>query len=153
MPENNGQYQKKQTPEFEIRFIGNVGRDPEMRFTPGGTAVTNFTVAVNLPVFANGQSTIETSWWRVVCFGKQAEIANEWARKGRKIMVKADRIEFDPATGGPKIFTRNNGTPGAAFEVTAFRVIFLDSGGREVAEAEATVETEALATEEQISFT
>jgi len=70
-------------------IIGNLGRDPEMRYTPGGQAVTQFTVAVNRSYKGqNGEWQEETEWFRVVVWGQQAERAAEYLRKGNKVYVE-----------------------------------------------------------------
>jgi single-strand DNA-binding protein len=125
-------------------IVGNVGRDPEMRYTPSGSAVTNFSVACNMnigPKNADGSSTVGTVWFRTTVWGKQAETVNQYLKKGNKVLVQADQIGFDPTTGGPKLFKRQDGSSGASFEVTAARVRFLGGAlaGQEV-EGEVTAE-------------
>jgi single-strand DNA-binding protein len=72
----------------KAQIIGNLGRDPEMRFTPNGTAVTNFTVAVNRRSRTqNSGEESETDWYRIVCFGRQAELADQMLRKGLRVYV------------------------------------------------------------------
>jgi single-strand DNA-binding protein len=70
-------------------IIGNLGRDPEMRYTPSGQAVTQFTVAVNRN-YKNqqGERQEETEWFRVVAWGQQAEFAAEYLRKGAKVYIE-----------------------------------------------------------------
>ena len=70
-------------------IIGNLGRDPEMRYTPSGQAVTQFTVAVNRNYKdAQGERQEETEWFRVVAWGQQAEFSAEYLRKGAKVYVE-----------------------------------------------------------------
>jgi single-strand DNA-binding protein len=70
-------------------IIGNLGRDPEMRYTPNGQAVTQFTVAVNRNYKdSNGEWKEETEWFRVVAWGPLAERTAENLRKGRKVYVE-----------------------------------------------------------------
>jgi single-strand DNA-binding protein len=70
-------------------IIGNLGRDPEMRYTPSGQAVTQFTVAVNRNYKdQQGERQEETEWFRVVAWGQQAEFAAEYLRKGAKVYVE-----------------------------------------------------------------
>lgn len=110
-----------------IIIAGNLGRDPEMRYTPSGQAVTNFSVAVNDNYTAsNGEKVERTIWFRVSTWGKQAEICNQYLKKGRKVLVEG-RIIPDQSTGGPRIWTRQDGTPAASFEVSASKVRFLSS--------------------------
>jgi single-strand DNA-binding protein len=70
-------------------IIGNLGRDPEMRYTPSGQAVTQFTVATNRNFRdAQGEWQSETEWFRVVVWGQQAERTAERLRKGHKVYVE-----------------------------------------------------------------
>jgi single-strand DNA-binding protein len=69
--------------------VGNVGRDAEMRYTQSGAAVTSFSVAVTTR-WTDGQTNErreKTNWYSVSCWGRQAEIANQYVRKGTQIMV------------------------------------------------------------------
>lgn len=70
-------------------IIGNLGRDPEMRYTPSGQAVTQFTVAVNRNYKdQQGERQEETEWFRIVAWGQQAEFAAEYLRKGNKVFIE-----------------------------------------------------------------
>ncbi len=70
-------------------IIGNLGRDPEMRYTPGGQPVTQFTVATNRNYKdQQGEWVKETEWFRVVVWGQQAERTAENLRKGNKVYVE-----------------------------------------------------------------
>jgi single-strand DNA-binding protein len=70
-------------------IIGNLGRDPEMRYTPSGQAVTQFTVAVNRNYKdAQGERQEETEWFRIVAWGQQAEFSAEYLRKGNKVFIE-----------------------------------------------------------------
>lgn len=112
-----------------IILVGNLGRDPEMRYTPSGQAVTNFSIAVN-DGYTNsqGEKVDRTIWVRVSTWGKQAEICKQYLAKGRRVLVEG-RLVPDPNTGGPRIWNRQDGTPGASFEVSATVVRFLSSRG------------------------
>ena len=116
----------------KIILMGNLGRDPEMRYLPDGTAVTNFNVAVNYSYTdqRSGQQVDETTWFRVSAWGRMAETTNQYLSKGRQVFVEG-RLLSDPATGGPRTFTRQDGTPGASFEVRASTIKFI--GGRDAA--------------------
>ena len=109
-----------------IIIVGNLGRDPEMRFTPSGQAVTNFNVATNRQYTgSDGAQVKETIWFRVSVWGKQAETCNQYLRKGSKVLIEG-RLIPDPKTGGPRIWTGQTG-PGASFEISASTVRFLTS--------------------------
>lgn len=121
----------------KLIFVGNLGRDPEMRFMQDGTAVTTLNVASSRRFTdRNGQNREETIWFRVSVWGKQAEVCNEYLQKGRQVLVEG-RLRADE-NGNPRIWTRQDGTPGASFEVTAQTVRFL--GSREAADFSAGVE-------------
>jgi len=108
-------------------IVGNLGRDPEMRYTPSGQAVTNFSIATSRQYTdSNGQQVKETIWFRVSAWGKQAETCNQYLKKGSKVLVEG-RLTADPATGGPRIYKKQDGTMGASFEVSASTVRFLSS--------------------------
>lgn len=110
-----------------IIIVGNVGKDPEMRYTPSGQAVTSFSVATNRQYSAsNGEQVKETIWFRVSTWGKQAEICNQYVKKGSKVLIEG-RLTPDKNTGGPRIWTKQDGSAGASFEVTASTVRFLSS--------------------------
>ncbi len=112
----------------KIIIVGNLGRDPEMRYTPSGQPVTNFSMATNRKwTNTDGTPGEETIWFRVTTWGKLGETCNQYLSKGRQVLVEG-RLRPDPNTGGPRIWTRQDGTAGASFEVTAFTVRFL--GGR-----------------------
>ncbi|MBT3320891.1 MAG: single-stranded DNA-binding protein [Anaerolineae bacterium] len=114
-------------------IAGNLGRDPEMRYTPSGQAVTNLNVATNRQYTSNsGEKVKETTWFRVSVWGKQAESCNQYLRKGSKVLVEG-RMNQDPATGGPRVWTGNDGSPRASFEITAQTVRFLSSRGEDQA--------------------
>jgi single-strand DNA-binding protein len=110
-------------------LIGNLGKEPEMRYTPSGQAVTSFNVASNRQYTANnGQLVKETIWFRVSAWGKQAETCNQYLHKGSKVLVEG-RLTPDQTTGGPRVYARQDGTYGSSFEVTASTVRFLSSRG------------------------
>lgn len=111
----------------KLVIVGNLGRDPEMRFTPAGKAVTNLNVATNRQYTSNsGERVKETTWFRVSVWGDQAENANKYLSKGSKVLIEG-RLTQDPATGGPRVWTGNDGKPNASFEMTAQVVQYLDS--------------------------
>jgi single-strand DNA-binding protein len=117
-----------------VILVGNLGRDPEMRYTPAGQAVTNFSIAVNDDYTNNnGERVKRTIWVRVSAWGKQAENCNQYLKKGSKVLVEG-RLTADAATGGPRIWNGQDGTPRASFEVSAQTVRFLSSRS-ETAEA------------------
>jgi single-strand DNA-binding protein len=112
----------------KLILVGNLGRDPEMRYTPSGQAVTNLSVASNRQYTkSDGETVKETIWFRVSVWGKSAEACNEYLRKGRPVLVEG-RLNPDES-GNPRMWTGNDGQSRASFEVTAETVKFL--GGRD----------------------
>lgn len=73
----------------KVILIGNLGRDPEMRFTKGGQAVANFSLATS-DSFTNREGAREerTEWHRIVAWGKTAELCTKWLHKGRTVYVE-----------------------------------------------------------------
>lgn len=70
-------------------ILGNLGKDPEVRFTPTGQAVANFTIATNESwTDKNGQKQDRTEWHRIVVWGKLAELCGEYLKKGRQAYVE-----------------------------------------------------------------
>lgn len=121
-----------------VTLIGNLGRDPEMRYMPSGAAVTNFSVATSKKWTKDGNSHEETIWWRVAAFGKTAEACNQYLVKGSRVLVVG---ELKPdASGNPRVYKRNDGEAAASFEVTALTVKFLsakgEGGGHDQAQGE-----------------
>jgi single-strand DNA-binding protein len=112
----------------KLIVIGNLGRDPEMRYMPSGKPVTNFSVASNRKWTDNeGVLHKETIWIRVSAFGRLAEVTNQYLAKGRQVYVEG-RLRPDPETGGPRVYEQNDGSSGASYEIVAATVQFL--GGR-----------------------
>ena len=112
----------------QLTLVGNLGSDPEMRYLPDGTAVTNFSVATNRKwTDGSGNPKEETVWFRVAVWGKQAEACNQYLSKGRQVFVTG-RLKPDD-TGSPRTYVANDGTTRASFEVTASEVKFL--GGKD----------------------
>jgi len=112
----------------KLVIVGNLGKDPEMRYAPNGDAVTNLSVATNRKYTdKSGQLVKEATWFRVSVWGKQAEACNQYLKRGSAVLVEG-RLQADKATGGPRTFEKKDGTTSAAFEVTAERVQFLSSG-------------------------
>lgn len=113
----------------KVIVAGNLGTDPEMRFMPDGTPVTNFSVATNRRwTDGNGEQKEETVWFRVSVWRRQAEVANEYLSKGRQVLIEG-RLKADPHTGGPRTWTAQDGTVRASYELIAETVRFI--GGRD----------------------
>lgn len=109
----------------KITAIGRLGRDPEMRYLPNGDPVTSFSIATDRAWNdKNGQKQKETTWFRCSVFGKRAEIANQYLSKGKLVMVEG-RLSSDAKTGGPRTYTRQDGTVAASFEIVVENFTFL----------------------------
>lgn len=106
----------------KVMLIGNVGTDPEMRFTPNGNPVTSFRIATNRFVSApSGERKQETEWFSVVAWNKLAENCNQFLTKGQRVYVEG------------RLHTRNwegqDGQKRSRVEVIASNVLFLDKQG------------------------
>ena len=115
----------------KLIFIGHCGKDPEMRYTPDGKAITTLSVATS----RKAKGADETTWFRVTVFGQQAEACNQYIKKGARVLVEG-RLQPDKESGGPKVYERKDGTWGASYEVTADTVRFLSSKGEPAANDE-----------------
>jgi single-strand DNA-binding protein len=113
----------------KVLIIGNCGRDPEMRYLPSGSPVTNFSVAVSRRWKSReGEDKEETEWFNVNCFDRLAEIANEYLAKGRQVYVEGrlrTRSWDDAQTGEKKYRT----------EVVATDLVLLGQRGEAGAES------------------
>src|SRR5579859_3027293 len=93
----------------KVIIVGNLGKDPEMRYTQNGSPVTTFSVAVNRTWKSpEGENREETEWFNVVCWSKLAEIANQYLAKGRQVFIEGrlqTRSWDDPQTGEKKYRT------------------------------------------------
>ena len=103
----------------KVMIIGNLGSDPEMRFTPNGNPVTSFRIATNRSYNApDGERKQETEWFTIVAWGKQAESCNQFLTKGQRVFVEGRlRTRSWEGQDGQKRFRT---------EVVASRVLFLD---------------------------
>ena len=103
----------------QITIVGNVGRDPEMRYTPSGAAVCDFSVAVNERWTDRQSNELQekTTWFRVTCWNRLAETVNQYVQKGRQVLVVGS-IDASAWTG-------QDGEARATLELRAFTVKFL----------------------------
>ncbi len=137
----------------QLTIVGYLGNDPVMRFTPSGQAVTSFSIATSRSYSNNaGEKIDETTWFRVSVWGAQAESCSQYLSKGRPVLV-IGRLRPDPQSGGPRVYTRKDGSTGASFEVNAINVRFLPSGRGDAGSLEADMgDVEAGAEEDDIPF-
>ena len=73
----------------KVLLMGNLGRDPEVRYTQGGTAVANFSIATDERwTDKNGQAQEKTEWHKIVVWGKTAELCGQYLKKGRQAFIE-----------------------------------------------------------------
>jgi single-strand DNA-binding protein len=106
----------------KITIVGYLGRDPELRYTPQGTAVCNLSVATTEKRRnARGETEEHTIWFRVSAWGRQAEVAAEYLAKGRQVYVEG-RLRLEE-------YTDREGNPRTSAEVNASDIHFLGQRG------------------------
>ena len=107
----------------KVMLIGNLGKDPELRFTPSGRAVARFSLATSEQwTTPEGQKQDRTEWHNIVVWGKQAETCGQYLSKGRQVFIDGSirSRQYDDKEGQKRYIT----------EVIAQRVQFLGGGGR-----------------------
>ena len=102
-----------------VMLIGNVGQDPELRYTPDGNPVANFSIAVNRRRRVGDEYKDETEWFNIVCFSRTAENVNQYLTKGQKVYVEG-RFQSSEYVG-------QDGNQRKSFEVIANEVTFLST--------------------------
>ncbi|MBN18431.1 MAG: single-stranded DNA-binding protein [Chloroflexi bacterium] len=106
----------------KIMVIGNLGSDPEMRYTPNGAPVTSFSVATNRSyTTSQGERRDETEWFRIVAWNQLAETCNQFLKKGSSVYAEG-RLRTDS-------WTSKDGEPRFTNEIIANQVVFLDKRG------------------------
>src|SRR5690349_14861358 len=104
----------------KVMIIGNLGKDPEMKYTANGKAITTFSVAVGrVTRTPDGQNTEETEWFRVVAWDKLAETCNQYLHKGSKVYIEG-RLQT-------RKWTDSNGAEQKMVEIVASEMMMLDS--------------------------
>ena len=133
----------------KVILIGNLGRDPELKYTPGGNAVCNFTLATNEQwTDKAGAKQERTEWHRVVVWGKQAEVCGQYLKKGRQAYVEGSLTtrEWNDKDGNKRTTT----------EVKAQRVQMLgrqgEGGGRPDADGTPLSEPDPEFSDDDIPF-
>lgn len=135
---------------LKVIIIGRLGADPEMRYAPAGQPVTNFSVAANRKYKnSGGEEVKETIWIKASAWGKMAEVCNNYLHKGNQVYIEG-RLIANPVTGGPRIWTRQDGSPAASFELHVELIRFL--GGRNGEGNGTGAPTEVTADEGEIPF-
>ena len=106
----------------KILINGNLGSDPEMRYTPNGNPVTSFTVATNRRYKASdGENREETEWFRISAWNRLAETCNQYLQRGSKVYVEG-RLSS-------RTYVGNDGETRVSLDVNASEVRFIDSRG------------------------
>ena len=106
----------------KILIIGNLGSDPEMRYTPNGNPVTSFTVATNRRYRTSaGENKEETEWFRISAWNRLAETSNQYLQRGSKVYVEG-RLSS-------RTYVGNDGETRVSLDVNASEVRFIDSRG------------------------
>jgi len=105
----------------KVQLIGNLGKDPELKYTPSGVAVATFSIATSESwKDQDGNQQEKTEWHNIVAWRKLAEICGEYLKKGKKVYLEG------------KLQTRNyekDGIKRYVTEIVADQLIMLDSGG------------------------
>ena len=110
-----------------IIIVGNLGRDPELRYTPQGTPVCSFTMATNdRRKDKNGEMQDQTTWFRVTLWNRQAETASQYLHKGKSVYIEG-RLRVEE-------YTDRDGKLRHSLEVTATDMQFIGSRSDEPAQ-------------------
>jgi len=143
-------------PDINITIIGRLTKDPEMRYTPSGTAVTNLSIATSKLVSKATTQECPKGWkdsynqknWecttflRVTVWGKQAEACNNYLTKGSMVIIEAEpNGEAENGVLNPRIWTDKDGQPRASWEVTAKSVRFLNTRSEGSSSEQGTAQT------------
>ena len=106
----------------KVILVGNLGRDAELRYTPGGAAVSKFSLATTeVWTDKSGQRQERTEWHNIDLWGKQAESLNEYLRKGKQVYIEG-RLQTDE-------YTDKEGAKRKSTKVRCDRVVLLGGGG------------------------
>lgn len=118
----------------KVMLMGNLTRDPEMRYIPSGQPVTSFTIAVNRNYNSqSGEKKEEVSFIRVVVWGRMAEVCNEYLKKGNPVFVEG-RLQS-------RSWEAQDGTKRSTLEVIAQTVQFLPRGSKAGSSTEPSMES------------
>lgn len=109
----------------KITLVGNLGRDPELRYTPQGTAVCSFSMATNERRKVDGEMQDITTWFRVTLWGKQAELASKHLVKGRQVYIEGTLRQDE--------YTDKDGKARTSLEVNASDMRFIGARGDDAA--------------------
>jgi single-strand DNA-binding protein len=102
----------------KVMIIGNMGQDPEMRFTPGGKPVTTFRIATSRSwKTSNGERRTETEWFNIVAWGSLAEICNQYLKRGQQVYIEG-RLQT-------RHWEDNEGNKRSTVEIVASEMVML----------------------------
>jgi single-strand DNA-binding protein len=105
----------------KVILVGNLGRDPELRYTPQGTPVCSFTMATNeRRKDKSGEMQDQTTWFKVTLWGRQAETASQYLTKGRPVYIEG-RLRVEE-------WTDRDGKPRHTLEINATDMQFIGGG-------------------------
>ena len=125
-----------------IAIVGYLGRDPELRYTPQGTPVCNFSVATTEKrKDSAGELHETTTWFQAALFGRRAEVAKEYLSKGSHVWLEGSLVLNQ--------WTDSEGAARASLEVRASDIRFLSSSGEKAAAATAAA---AATTDDDVAF-
>jgi single-strand DNA-binding protein len=113
----------------QVSILGNTGRDVELRYTPSGTPVANFSIAANSVRNTPSGQVKKTDWFNVSAFGKQAETLAKYLRKGSSVLVRG-RLTFNP-------WMTDSGEPRVSADVTLQDFEFAGNNSGSVAKVDA----------------
>lgn len=130
----------------KVMLIGNLGRDPEMRYTPSGRPVTTFSVATNRSwKTSDGERRSETEWFNVVAWGSLAEICNQYLKKGQQVYIEG-RLQSRSWEDDDKVKHQTT-------EVVAKEMVMLGDRRKEISETdEAAHESSSEEEEDEFPF-
>lgn len=130
----------------KVILLGNLGRDPELKYTPSGSAVANFTIATNETwKDKEGQKQEHTEWHRVVVWGKLAEICGEYLHKGRQVYIEGSIRT--------RTYKDREGTEKSVTEIKADNMVMIGKGdGTPRADRGQAAEKEPEYSDEDIPF-
>lgn len=129
-----------------VTLVGNLGRDPDYRYTPSGVAVCNFNVATSRSwTGKDGQRQERTLWIRVTAWQNLADLCNKYLSKGKKVLVVGELEE-------PQTWTDQGGNVRANLCVRADKVRFLSPRQEEEDSAPAATNSAQPAQQEEIPF-
>ncbi|RME91182.1 MAG: single-stranded DNA-binding protein [Anaerolineae bacterium] len=128
----------------KVMIIGNLGRDPEMRYTPSGRPVTTFSVAVNRSWnTSDGERHTETEWFNVVAWGNLAEICKQYLTKGQQVYIEG-RLQT-------RYWEDKEGVKRTSVEVVASEMMMLGER-RDAEQSGSSKKEEATANDEEDEF-